>query len=131
LLVACSSHASDPKKPTGSNTPVPGDAPPSVATPSEQECDALFAHAIELHLAEVKQTKPAQLPTDDELAKLRTELRAQELAACRATTVERYRCAMAATTLAVLSTCQATPSSSTSNSNVAPGGMTPAAPRSP
>jgi hypothetical protein len=45
---------------------------------------------------------------------------------------EPYACAMAATTLRDLAGCdQRTPSSSTSNSSVAPGGMTPAAPRSP
>jgi hypothetical protein len=38
---------------------------------------------------------------------------------------------MAATTLATLAACQPSPSSSTSNSSVAPGGITPPAPRSP
>jgi hypothetical protein len=53
---------------------------------------------------------------------------------CRALSRDTFRCAMAATTLTALAACQPaqrTPSSSTSNSSVAPGGMTPPAPRSP
>ncbi len=130
LLVACSSHTSEPKKPNGSGSP-PADAAVAVPGPSERECNDLFAHAIELQLADSRQTKPAQVPTADEVAKLQTELRDQYLVECRASTLERYRCAMVATTLADLATCQPTPSSSTSNNNVAPGGMTPAAPLSP
>jgi hypothetical protein len=41
------------------------------------------------------------------------------------------RCAVAAPNLTGLAACQRTPSSSTSNSKVAPGGMTPPAPRAP
>jgi hypothetical protein len=65
----------------------------------------------------------------DEVAKIETELRDLFLSECR--TLEQVRCGMAATTTAELSICQATPSSSTSNSSVAPPGITPAAPRSP
>ncbi len=131
LLVACSSNTHEPKKPNGSNTP-PADAATSVAPgPSERECTDLFAHALDLHVAEVKKSKPSQAPTDAEIEKLEAELRDQFLAGCRASTLDGYRCARAATTLDALATCQATPSSSTSNSSVAPGGMTPAAPRSP
>lgn len=129
-LLACSSHPGEPKKPNGSNTP-PADAAVVTPGPSEQECLDLFAHVLELHLVEIKQTKPTQVPTGDELAKLQAEVRDQYLSECRASTLERYRCAMAATTLAAFGTCQPTPSSSTSNSSVAPPGMTPAAPRSP
>jgi hypothetical protein len=53
------------------------------------------------------------------------------VAECGALTRDAYRCGLQATTVAALTACHATRSSSTSNSSVAPGGITPAAPRSP
>lgn len=110
-LAACPHHsARDPVTPhAGSATPDAGAAP--VATgPTERECDALIDHAIELHLAELRQAQPAdRLPTDAELATLRGELRADP--GCRALAGDAYRCGMAARSLAELSTCGApTPS---------------------
>jgi len=130
--LACSSHPGEPRKPSGSATPPP-DATEVVAPagPSERQCSELFAHALALHAAEAAQARPGQAPTADELAKAELELRDQFLAECRASTLDGLRCAMAATTPAALAACQATPSSSTSNSSVAPGGITPAAPLSP
>jgi len=129
-FLACSSHTSEPKKPNGSATPV-FDAAVATPGPGEQDCADLFAHAIELTVAEVKKTTPAQAPTADDVAKLSIEVRDQYLSSCRAGTVDGHRCAMASTTLGDLSACQATPSSSTSNSSVAPPGIAPGAPRSP
>jgi hypothetical protein len=56
------------------------------------------------------------------------------MAGCRTLPLSAFRCAIAATTLSALAACQPiqrTPSSSTSNSSVAPPGITPPAPRSP
>ena len=131
-FVACSSHTGKPTPKPGSNTPLPDAG--AVATPqgpSERDCLDLVAHAVEIYVAEVKQAKPAQVPTADETAKIEADLRGQYLAECRASTLEGHRCAMAATAIAELATCQAMPSSSTSNSSVAPPGITPAAPLSP
>lgn len=131
-FVACSSHTGKPTPPPGSNPPPPDAG--ALATPpgpSERDCVDLVAHAVEIYVAEVKQTKPTQVPTGDEIAKIEADLRGQFLAGCRASTLEGHRCAMAATTTAELATCQRTPSSSTSNSSVAPPGITPAAPLSP
>ena len=51
---------------------------------------------------------------------------------CDGVSRDIYDCAMAATTTLAMAACdQRTPSSSTSNSSVAPGGMTPPAPRAP
>jgi hypothetical protein len=51
---------------------------------------------------------------------------------CDGVTRGLYDCAMAASTTAAMASCdQRMPSSSTSNSSVAPGGMTPPAPRAP
>jgi hypothetical protein len=128
-LLACSSHTGEPKKPPG-KTPPP-DAAIVASGPSERECTDEFAHAIDIYVAELRQQKPNQLPTGEEITKLQTELRDQYLSTCRGSTLEGHRCAMAAKTLAELGVCQPTPSNSTSNSSVAPGGMTPAGPRSP
>ncbi len=128
VLVACSGKHTDPSHPSGSAAPRDG----GVATPgpSERDCLDQIKHAVELELAARKQAG-AELPTADETAKLETELRDKFLGVCRAGTLDGHHCAMAATTLAELGSCHATPSSSTSNKSVAPGGITPAAPRSP
>ncbi len=100
------------------------------AGPTEHECDELIAHVIELRVAELRMTTaPERMPTDAELAQLRTELRADP--GCRALPIDRYRCVIAAKTLADVAACHSTPSNSTSNSSVAPGGITPAAPALP
>ncbi len=132
VFVACSSHPGKPTPPVGSNAPLP-DAGSVAATPgpTERECTELVAHAVGLYVAEVRKAKQTPFPTADETAKIEADLRAQFLGDCRTSTSERYLCARAATSINELATCQATPSSSTSNSNVAPPGITPAAPLSP
>jgi hypothetical protein len=63
---------------------------------------------------------------------VRAQLHDELASSCGVMPREQHACAMAATTLGELAACdQRTPSSSTSNSSVAPGGITPAAPRSP
>lgn len=78
--------------------------------------------------------RPAEQRLDDaEQAKAAGELRAQYLPECRAKSRTTFDCVMAAETTAAVLACepQASFKSSTSNSSVAPGGMAPAAPRSP
>ena len=137
LVLACSSSSSGARQrppgpgpgPTLDGAPPP---PAAAAAPSERECDDLIAHAIALRVAELRQTlPPEQVPTEAEQASLATELRGQLLADCRKGTRRGYDCAIAAKTLAELGGCQARPSSSTSNTSVAPGGILPPAPRSP
>ena len=131
LALACSSGGGHPRPPPPGQTPDAG-PPPAAAAPTERECDALIAHAIALRVAELQQTlPPEQVPTEAEQAALGTELRGKFLADCRGGTRRGYDCALAAKTLAELGGCQATRSSSTSNSSVAPGGILPPAPRSP
>lgn len=103
-------------------TPAHTEPPPSAA-----ECEALVVHAIELG---TRERAAATAPTEAERAQLRATLQ-PFVDECTAMPRESYRCALAATTTAQLAGCQATRSSSTSNSSVAPGGITPAAPRSP
>jgi hypothetical protein len=133
LAAACSGgghHRYTPDPPLRSDAARP---PATAGSPTERECEDLIAHAIALRVAELKQAlPPEQVPTDAEQAALAAELRGKLLADCRGGTRRGYDCAIAAKTLADLGGCQATRSSSTSNSSVAPGGiLPPAAPRSP
>ena len=124
FLAACSSGSggTTPHHPEGSGSS--GAAHTEADRPSERECDELVEHVLALELATRKDK-----PSDAELAQLRSELHGDP--ACRKLSRDRYRCAMGAKTAAEYQACQATRSSSTSNSSVAPGGMTPPAPRSP
>ena len=94
-IAACSSHGT----PTH---PEPGhDAGVALAepNPSDPECDALFDHAITL------QTSADTKLTDDDRAKLRTELRDRSLPRCRAMPRATYACALGAPTLDAFTSC--------------------------
>lgn len=105
-------------------------AAPAPSGPSEQDCDALITHAVMLGIDErAGSAAPATTPADHEA--VRRALREDFLPGCRALSGAAYRCAMAATTLGQMAACQPMRRSSTSNRSVAPGGMTPPAPRSP
>jgi hypothetical protein len=137
LALACSSSSSSSgarQHPPGPGPAHDGAQPPPAAAPAptDRECDDLIAHAIALRVAELRQTlPPEQVPTEAEQAALAAELRGPLLADCRKGTRRGYDCAIAAQSLAELGGCQVRPSSSTSNSSVAPGGILPPAPRSP
>jgi len=141
LALACSGGGGGRTHPTGPDhapdAPAAGSggsaaAAVPAAPPTERECDELIAHAVALRVAELGQTlPPEQVPTEAEQAALRAELRGRFLADCRGGTRRGYDCAIAARSLADLGGCQRTPSSSTSNSSVAPPGITPPAPRAP
>ncbi|MDX2092862.1 MAG: hypothetical protein SFX73_33660 [Kofleriaceae bacterium] len=127
-LLACSGTSPPPPQPpmhVGSGGAVA--QAPAPESPSTAECEALVAHAIDLD-ARTRDTQPP--PTDAEREQLRATLR-PFIEECRAMSRASYECGRAATTPAQLASCQRTPSSSTSNSSVAPPGITPAAPRSP
>lgn len=128
LIVACSGRTGGPTRPPTTEPPRTDAGPIADTAPTERECEELIAHAVAIGVAA---RPPAQAPTEAEQAALRAELRDGFLASCRAGTREGVRCGRAATTLRELDACYSTRSSSTSNSSVAPGGMTPPAPRSP
>jgi len=112
-----------------------GPEPASVQPPpSERECDELITHTVALGINE-QAARPAEpQATEADHEAIRRALQEDFMAGCLALPRDAYRCALAAPTLAALSACeppQRMPSSSTSNSSVAPGGMTPPAPRSP
>jgi hypothetical protein len=126
VVTACSASPASPTRPQPAPIPPPSGAPAPVA-PSERECDELITHAVALGIDE---QAPSRTTEADHEA-VRRRLRDDFLTGCRGLPREAIRCAIAAGTLSGLAACQPTPSSSTSNSSVAPGGMTPPAPRSP
>jgi hypothetical protein len=125
FVAACSGGSSAPAHPA----PIPTTTPPATeAAPSEAECDALITHAVALGIDEAAGTQPT---TQADHEAVRRGLREDFMTGCRTLPRAALRCALAAPTLDALAACQRTPSSSTSNSNVAPGGMTPPAPLLP
>jgi hypothetical protein len=134
LVAACSGPAGGAAHPAPppAERPTP---PPADDAPGESECDQLITHAVALGINERSESRgvgpPTASATESDHEAIRRGLHDEFVAGCRALPREAYRCAMAATTLAALAGCQRTPSSSTSNSSVAPGGILPPAPRSP
>jgi len=159
LVAACSGSAGGAAHPAP--PPAAHSAPsPAVDAPGEEECDRLINHAVALGIDEQSESRGVGTPTapptgrggtprginqvdrgsaasaasstESDHEAVRRALHDDFLAGCRTLPRDAYRCAMAATTLAALAACQRTPSSSTSNTSVAPGGiLPPPAPRSP
>jgi len=130
FLAACSSGSNPPEHPQ----PLPAAhdaAPPARAGPGERECDELITHAVALGIDEQAGRPAEQRATEADHEAVRRKLHEDFMSGCRTLPHDAFRCAIAATTLAELAGCQPMRSSSTSNSSVAPGGMTPPAPRSP
>ncbi len=135
LVAACSGSAGGAAHPAPPPAAHPA-PPPADDAPGEAECDQLITHAVALGIDERRDEKagrtPAPKSTESDHEAVRRSLHDDFVAGCRTLPRDAYRCAMAATTLAALAACQRTPSSSTSNSSVAPGGiLPPPAPRSP
>ena len=131
LVAACSGGAGGAAHPAPPPAAHPA-PPPADDAPSEAECDQLITHAVALGIDEQAGRGSAARSTESDHEVVRRALHDDFLTACRALPRDAYRCAMAAPTLAALAACQRTPSSSTSNSSVAPGGiLPPPAPRSP
>ncbi len=131
LLVACGGQPA-PAHPTSAGDHAATPPVVAAAAPSERECDALFAHVSAIAAADQRAASPATPATDADVATEQAAEHGSAMAACRAMPRAAYTCAIAAPSSEQLVACdQATRSSSTSNSSVAPGGITPPAPRSP
>lgn len=109
VIAGCPGAPSEPAHPRGGSARADAGVPVPPAGPSDAECDQLVAHALELQLAELRATKPAdQLPDAAEVDKLRAELRAAD-PGCKDLSRAAYRCALAAKTLAELAGCDSQP----------------------
>lgn len=116
-------HPESPPRAQSGLTEAPAPTPKPL---SADECQQLARHIVEVS---VKERPDDQKVSADEQAKLDLKTIVE---ACQSMRRETYACALAATGTADMAACdQRTPSSSTSNSSVAPGGITPPAPRSP
>lgn len=132
FVAACSGGSAAPAHPE----PIPTTPPAAAqAAPSERECDELITHAVALGIGEATGSAAgAQATTQADHEAVRRGLREDFMTGCRLLPRAAWRCAIAAPSLPALAACgpaQDTPSSSTSNSNVAPGGITPPAPLAP
>lgn len=129
---ACGGHASPQPHAERPGEPRLAATPAVAATPaalSDAECDRLLDHTLELAVA----GRPADArPDETERAKIRADARPGFFTRCRGMSRSQYACGVTAKATTEYQACdQVSSSSSTSNSSVAPGGMTPAAPRSP
>lgn len=84
------------------------DAPTTPVTaepsPTDRECDDLVAHAITLHIVDIRaKTTAQQHPRAEDIARLTAELRNDP--GCRSLSRAAYRCAIAAKSLATLAAC--------------------------
>jgi len=132
FVAACSGGSPAPAHPE----PIPTTPPPAAqAAPSERECDELITHAVALGIDEgTSESSAGQTTTQADHEAVRRGLREDFMTGCRLLPRAAWRCALAAASLSALAACnadQAMPSSSTSNSSVAPGGITPPAPLLP
>lgn len=130
LVAACSSGPTSPEHPQPV-APAHDAGPPAPAGPDERECDELIAHAVVLGIDEQAARSAEPRTTESDHEAVRRALHDDFMTGCRTLPRDAFRCAIAASTLVELAGCQPTRNSSTSNSSVAPGGMTPPAPRSP
>jgi hypothetical protein len=126
---ACGGASPPPAQPVAVAA-APSAVPPP-AGPSERECDELITHAVALGIEEqaARGGEPATTEADHEA--VRRQLHEELMNGCRGLPRDAFRCALEAPSLPAVAACQRTPSSSTSNSKVAPGGIAPPAPRSP
>ncbi len=129
LLVAVGACGPTSRAPAHVEPPRHVDAGVALATPggpTEAECGELIAHALALGVAAEREP-----PSPEIQAKIRAGLETDFMAGCRALTRPQLTCGLTAATTPALAACQASASSSTSNSSVAPPGITPPAPRAP
>jgi hypothetical protein len=131
LVSACASESSGPAHPRARPVVAAAAAPTAATGPGDPECDALITRAVALGIDERAAGSAAPATTASDHEAIRRALRDELGAGCRALDPASYRCAMAAATLDALAACQPIRKSSTSNSKVAPAGITPPAPRSP
>jgi hypothetical protein len=97
--------------PDGSDASGGGPAPDAgTAALTEAECGQLIDHVLDVQLADMRTRKqPDEMPTDERVAELRTQMRAEMMDGCLAWSRPSYDCIMAAADLAGVQTCAGEP----------------------
>jgi len=81
--------------------------PPEPGRPSHHECERLLDHVIELgRAAHAPKVAPDQVPTDEQVAKIREGMAREFLPSCQAMERAMYECALNATTRDELAACE-------------------------
>jgi hypothetical protein len=83
--------------------------PAGDTAPNERECDALFAHVVQLAAADQRAAMPQASVTDADVAADQAALRASALAECRTMSRTSYACALAAPSSEQLRACDRSP----------------------
>jgi hypothetical protein len=91
--------SADPDGPTA-------DAPEKPKQLSRAECEQMIDHVLELGMAQQRASKPPEyVPSEEQVAKIRQQLVAEQLSACLAWSRPQWECVMASTTIEALYTC--------------------------
>jgi hypothetical protein len=84
------------------------DAGPVALT--DGDCERLIDHILEVQIVEMrKHKKPDEVPTDEQVAKLRVQLRTEMMDECKAWSRPSYECIIAAPDLAAVQVCAGEP----------------------
>jgi hypothetical protein len=109
LVAACGGRAAPPAAPAPA-APAPAPAAPAPADDSpltEAECVALIDHVLDVGIAHQRRTKkPEEVPTDEQVAQIRGEMRTAMTPECLELDRASFRCAMAAGTDVELAACE-------------------------
>lgn len=109
-LLSCGGKSAGEPGKAGPGGAAGGATAPATSGPlTEAECMQLLDHYLELALAEKRATlPPEQVPTDEQVARIRIEMRGRAKEDCVGQTERtRYECAMQARTTRALGTCLA------------------------
>jgi hypothetical protein len=110
LVAACGGRSSPPPA-----APAPAEAPPAPAASepaaegplTEADCAGLIDHVIDVGIAHQRRTKkPEEVPTDEQVAQIRTEMRTAMMPECLKLDRASFRCAMQAESDAALAACE-------------------------
>jgi hypothetical protein len=109
LVAACGGRAAPPAAPAPA-VPAPAPAAPAPADDSpltEAECVALIDHVLDVGIAHQRRTKkPEEVPTDEQVAQIRGEMRTAMTPECLKLDRASFRCAMAASSDTELAVCE-------------------------
>jgi hypothetical protein len=110
LLAACGGRAAPPAAPAPAEprpAPAPPPAPADDSPQTEAECGALIDHVVDVGIEHQRRTKkPEEVPTDEQVAQIRGEMRTAMTPECLKLDRASFRCAMAATTDTELGVCE-------------------------